>query len=360
MHGRKKLARPLTDEEHAAVEAKVDAFLKLSGKLLEARNQARAAPATVLLEQVEGQALQLQAQLLRVNPDYYTLWGHRKELLLAQLDPSAVQAGAAELPWVQGKLYPQPPAPLEPDVLATELELTSLCIQKQPKSYPAWHHRLWAVKGGGADLDAEIALTAEFLDADERNFHCWAYRMHVAAMAEIPAEAELAFTTDKIAQNFSNYSAFHYRSKLLERIGRETAANGQHPGTLARLREELQMVVQAAFTEPDDQSAWWYHRFLLAWAVRSLMDEEGKSALVEVLEGELEQLQELIDMEPNCKWARLTLADTLSRLIEILPDDAPGKAERTAEWQEVNGQLIELDPTRAAYYRALRDQRSAA
>lgn len=351
MHGRKKMERPLTAEEQAAVEAKVDAYLKLSGKLLGARNQARGNPAAAL-EQAAGQGLPLQAQLLKINPDYATLWNHRKEMLLAQANPEGAATSRA------GSGCHQPPAPLAPEVLAAELELTALCIQKQPKSYGAWHHRLWSVRGGGANLDDEIALCGEFLHADERNFHCWAYRMQVAAMAHIPAEAELTFTTEKITENFSNYSAFHYRSKLLERMDREAAAEGKDVDTLGRLRDELTIVTQAAFTEPDDQSAWWYHRFLLAWATRSLGGEAELAALREVLEGEVEQLKELIEMEPQCKWAHLTLADTLSRMIDISAAEE-GKDELVAEWEEVTGRLIELDPTRAAYYRSLQAKRAA-
>ena len=36
---------------------------------------------------------------------------------------------------------------------------------------------------------------------------------------------------------------------------------------LARARRELTMVQQAVYTEPDDQSAWWYHRFVVSWAL---------------------------------------------------------------------------------------------
>jgi hypothetical protein len=31
----------------------------------------------------------------------------------------------------------------------------------------------------------------------------------------------------------------------------------------ATIREELEMVHQAFFTEPDDQTAYWYHQFLI-------------------------------------------------------------------------------------------------
>jgi len=116
--------------------------------------------------------------------------------------------------------------------------------------------------------------------------------------------AELEFTTHRITRNFSNYSAWHYRSAALTKMhstasaasvaasttvhgddGGSTAAVGTLPisaagvagngtgGTgssrpaiipLAALRDEMALVRQAVFTEPDDQSAWFYHRWLVA------------------------------------------------------------------------------------------------
>jgi hypothetical protein len=70
-------------------------------------------------------------------------------------------------------------------------------------------------------------------------------------------ETELEFTKKKIEENFSNYSAFHQRSALLKLAGR---------GVIEELANELSTVENAVFTEPDDQSAWWYHQFLLNWA----------------------------------------------------------------------------------------------
>lgn len=79
--------------------------------------------------------------------------------------------------------------------LESELALVTECIQKNPKSYGAWHHRRWlferaAAAGagfGGAEglallLDRELLLCTKLLDADERNFHCWNYRRFIAGL----------------------------------------------------------------------------------------------------------------------------------------------------------------------------------
>jgi hypothetical protein len=92
-----------------------------------------------------------------------------------------------------------------------------------------------------------------------RNFHGWDYRRYVVQKSKIVTpQEEFAYTQSKIQQNFSNFSAWHYRSKLLplsfplediKRLDNQIA-------------NDLEFVQNAVFTEPADQSAWLYQRFL--------------------------------------------------------------------------------------------------
>ena len=59
------------------------------------------------------------------------------------------------------------------------------------------------------------------------------------------------------------------------------------------------------FTEPADQSVWWYHHFLLTWAEEST---EGTATVnydaeryAEILRAEASTLEELIEVEGRCK-----------------------------------------------------------
>jgi len=141
-----------------------------------------------------------------------------------------------------------------------EVELTQSCLGSNPKSYGAWHHRAWCLaKMSDPDWARELQLTAKFLQMDERNFHCWDYRQQVAVKAGQQPEEELAFCLERINTNFSNYSAWHSRSKLLPLA---------HPQEGLLMQEkvhhtELDLVQNAAFTDPEDSSAWLYHSWLV-------------------------------------------------------------------------------------------------
>ena len=223
MHGRLKVKTSAQQE----AEKKKERAVKLAGY--------RHAMAAILSRRSEGlkdeEQLKMTGQVLMANPDLNTLWNIRKECL-------AVVAGSEAVWWKK------------------ELELTQQCLMTNPKSYGAWHHRWFCLDQAGeaADWEREVGLCDRFLQADERNFHCWDYRQVVAVRAGRGEEAELEFSREKINENFSNYSAWHYRSKLLTSSGR-LEEKVRHA--------ELDLVQNAAFTDPEDSSAWFYHTWLL-------------------------------------------------------------------------------------------------
>lgn len=235
MHGRKRVGvPPPTAEALAATAKKVEQYKRLSAVVLHHRAQ----------RTCTAQSLELASQLLAANPDVYTLWNYVREQVLALAGlplPAGCAAGA-------GAASSAPVAALGEEafaaLVAAQLALTVAAIKRNPKSYPAWHHRRWLVEsfraGRGAagaaaaaadapaaliPLAGELALCAELLAKDERNFHCWNYRRWVASLDSGSGSAEeagalareLAFTDEKIAQNFSNYSAWHARTCLLQR-----------------------------------------------------------------------------------------------------------------------------------------------
>ncbi|KYO40687.1 geranylgeranyl transferase type-2 subunit alpha [Alligator mississippiensis] len=237
MHGRLKVK---TTEEQA--EAK---RLEREKKLHQYKATTEAIFEKRRLGQLDKEGLELTSQILGANPDFATLWNFRREIFLhleEEGSPEEMQA------LCQG-----------------ELGFLESCLRVNPKSYGTWHHRCWVLeRAPQPDWARELELCARFLESDERNFHCWDYRRFVAKRAQVPAEDELRFTDSLITRNFSNYSSWHYRSCLLPQLHPDP----QHHGRLTEdvLLRELELVQNAFFTDPNDQSAWLYHRWLLGRA----------------------------------------------------------------------------------------------
>ncbi|CAB3980814.1 Geranylgeranyl transferase type-2 subunit alpha [Paramuricea clavata] len=242
MHGRLKVRTTAEQAEAKRKERqkKLEIYLKVTNKVNAKRKNG----------ELDEEALNLTGQLLIVNPDFYSLWNYRREVL---------QHFKNERETTQLKEF-----------CVKELSFLESCLPVNPKSYSIWHHRSWIMLFmPEPDWKKELHLCNVYLSYDERNFHCWDYRRFVAKHAQVSAKEEFEFTSNKIKENFSNYSSWHYRSKLLPKI------YPAGPGDTERIEEqallkEFQLVQNAFFTDPNDQSAWFYHRWLLGRARNEL------------------------------------------------------------------------------------------
>jgi geranylgeranyl transferase type-2 subunit alpha len=136
--------------------------------------------------------------------------------------------------------------------------MSDLLLKQYPKSYWLWNHRRWVLENCPVpEWRREVEILNKMLTYDPRNFHGWDYRRYVMGQSKIslPRE-EFEFTTQKIRQNFSNFSAWHYRSKLIP-----VAFTPKEQAEI--ISKDLEFVRNAIFTEPRDQSAWLYQRYLL-------------------------------------------------------------------------------------------------
>eukprot|EP01127_Copromyxa_protea_P010456 TRINITY_DN2544_c1_g1_i1.p1 TRINITY_DN2544_c1_g1~~TRINITY_DN2544_c1_g1_i1.p1 ORF type:complete len:348 (-),score=71.12 TRINITY_DN2544_c1_g1_i1:32-1075(-) len=260
------------------------------------------------------EALKVTQRVLNMTSECYTIWNYRKKIIvqLEEISPST-----------RGQLH------------EGELSWTQQLLAAHHKSYNVWYHRQWITKRmENMDWAREIKLCNAALDRDQRNFHCWSYRRYVANTFSVPVEDELRFTMSKIEQNFSNYSAWHQRSLLLQKI----YASDPH-SLLAVLGEELELVQNAFYTSPEDQSAWFYHRWLVGMCKKYNDAEKFRS----IVEEELEKVTELAEEEPNSKWPLLTTVFLLQEL----------NTEKDELIQKID-KLKAIDPTHQNYYEYLR------
>lgn len=322
-------------------------------------------------------ALASTTTLLSLNPEYYSVWNYRREILLRRF----AEAGADG-------------AAVRTQLLAEDLALTQESMRTHPKVYWLWNHRRWCLEmlppadeahgGATAKWRKELALVDVMLTMDARNFMGWNYRRYVvselasalvgggapAFPASLSSDAlsadargtqlalaheELQYTLRKIESNFSNFSAWHYRSKLLPRVW---DAQGLDAAARAAAREEgawvthaeFALLQQAMYTDPSDQSVWLYHSWLV-----------GAAPSRATLEAQIGVIEELAALEPESKCRCVADAGCLESLarykrqLVALHGASLGAAaaERTAEAQAHLAALVRIDPLRRARYEEL-------
>jgi len=95
----------------------------------------------------------------------------------------------------------------------------------------------------------------------------------------------------------------------------------------------------------DDQSAWWYYRFIISEMMKS--EESRTDESLALLDNQCDNFRELVEAEDgNCKWGLIALQTTLLWKNETFGLDN----ESIQEYNQILDQLRELDPNRAARY----------
>ncbi|KAG9383939.1 Geranylgeranyl transferase type 2 protein [Pyrenophora tritici-repentis] len=309
----------------------------------------RGAGPVIAEKQYTVEVLGLVTTLLNENPEYYTIWNHRRRVLLSLV--------AEESP-------EQPPDKL----LQGDLQLTFSLLRKYPKCYWIWNHRDWLLRKGEALMGAEAArklwsgelqLINKMLHADSRNFHAWGYRRIVVSQIErltsseasteqkSLAESEFEYTTKMIKTNLSNFSAWHNRSQLIPRILRDRNADAK--ARRAFLNSELSLICEAINTDPFDQSIWFYHQYLLSVLSDScpqdqlIVQDLTNGERQQYYEHEMEYIREILEDEADCKW----IYEALLGLAEAYMDVESGTGSFTTRDMRLwLNELKRLDPLR--------------
>jgi len=311
MHGRLKVRTTAEQQEQKRKERakKLAIYRSVTDKIFTKRENG----------ELDDEMLELTGKVLAENPDIYTFWNVRKETLL--------------------KIKIERPDEVD-SYVSKELDLTQHCIRVNSKSYNSWFQRSWVLDlVQQIDYQKELALCDKCLDLDDRNFHCWDYRRTVVAKSGTTAEDELKFSTLRISNNFSNYSSWHYRSKILPRI--YPSSNKEMQIDIQKLTEECNLVQNAIFTDPNDQSPWFYQRWLLFSDIEN-ESLEGKKNLLPIMSNELEACQQLYELEPRNKWVIFQMCELLWRINSV---------ENQSRILQLIDALCEIDPLRKRFYK---------
>ena len=178
----------------------------------------------------------MTSKLLKWNPEYYTIWNHRR-LVLRQHFGHAISPDSDDDSSRNHETII--------DLVSGDLAFLIPLLRKFPKCYWIWKYRLWLLEESTRLLPAsearifwqqELALAGKMLTLDSRNFQGWGYRRTIVSALESIAlqaegsttpmtEAEFEYTTKMINSNLSNFSAWHNRSKVIPRLLDERGAD---------------------------------------------------------------------------------------------------------------------------------------
>ncbi|KAF1963123.1 protein prenylyltransferase [Byssothecium circinans] len=319
--------------------------------------------AKIAERQYTVEVLGLVTKLLTENPEYYTIWNHRRRVLNALFSTAVGEGDTAHSPG---------------ELIQGDLLLTFTLLRKFPKCYWIWNHRNWLLHKGESELGVgasanmwagELQLVSKMLHADSRNFHAWSYRRYVVEQLErLPApvhdtlgksltESEFDYTTKMIKTNLSNFSAWHNRSKLIPRLLNERNADSKARRTL--LDSELALICEAINTDPFDQSIWFYHQYLMSTLSPSCPPEDlivldlDNSDRQKYYEHEMEYIREILEDESDCKWIYEALLHLAPAYLEVEAETKTFSTKDMISWLE---ELKRLDPLRKGRWRDLAER----
>ncbi|KAM5440529.1 Rab geranylgeranyltransferase [Microsporum canis] len=328
---------------------------------LKAIKEYQALDKLVLQKKVEGDfskgAFDKTSELLLKNAEYYTIWNYRRIILQSMFleRPESTQA--------QSEDHVR-------ELIQHDLGFLVPLLQKNPKCYWIWNHRLWLLQQATELLEGavsrkfwetELGLVGKMLNRDGRNFHGWGYRRAVVdALESIPNEPsepsvsespksmtqdELDYTMKMIGTNLSNFSAWHSRSKLILKVLDESAADDEKRKSM--LDSELGLV-HRALIDPYDQSIWFYHQNLMCTcdmelASQTMAPNLADSDRLKYLRQEIEAIEDILEDTNDCKWIYQALI-TYTLLVAKI-----NKQVDTVQQQRISGwltELMRLDPLR--------------
>lgn len=310
------------------------------------------------------------SELLSSNPEYYTAWNYRRQVLQYQFS----QAGDSDDETAAHSIS---------ELIINDLHFLIPLLRSFPKCYWIWNYRLWLLDEARRLLplpearqiwQQELALVGKMLTLDSRNFHGWGYRRFVvetlkelgtAEEATSMTQKEFEYAKKMIGANLSNFSAWHYRTKLIQSLLDEQSASDDDRkrmlddgwsslshrsltyANLGYFSLELSLIHQA-FIDPYDQSLWFYHQNLMSvfdpsMAGRTLAPNLSSSDRLEYIRNEIEEVQEMLDGAEDCKYIYQALIECTLLASKVEGSLSSKDRDQILSWLS---ELKKLDPLR--------------
>lgn len=302
--------------------------------------------------------MQLTSRLLGQNPEYYTIWNYRRIILQdvfakelnsgndAALGTSA-ESNDAQAAQEAGLTLAQQEISL---LIKEDLQFLIPLLKQFPKCYWIWNHRSWLLSTATSHLptsttaqlwQAESGLVSKMLALDSRNFHGWGYRRTVVAEIErlsgqSTAESEFEYTTKMIQTNLSNFSAWHYRSQLIPRLLSERDAGSEERTKF--LDDEFELITRALYTDPYDQSLWFYHQYLMSTLdlsnkqSSSILDPCSNAERIHYLEQEIDSVKDMLEGAEDCKYIYQALLEYSKRYLDVEAGNEKITTKEMTDW----------------------------
>lgn len=287
--------------------------------------------------------------ILLLNPELYTIWNYRREILLEIFKAINIDEIS--------------------NILTQDLQLLLKLLKSYPKVYWIWNHRRWCLfelmSINKVDWNFEFNIVSKLLELDARNFHGWQYRRFVVEnmkkgetiekLIDINIK-EFNYTTSKINSNLSNFSAWHNRSRLIPEL---YDLKVQNPPTLLG---ELDLVKTGMYMDSDDTSIWLYLYWLLTnpFFINNLSNQE----YLTILNDQLSIVQELNELEKSDNFDNLDNSWCLKTIIllkSLISKNKEPQLTNDIEPSLTNdiklhlNTLIKIDPLRKGRYQDMLD-----
>lgn len=116
---------------------------------------------------------------------------------------------------------------------------------------------------------------------------------------------------------------------------------------LSFLMQEIEYATTAIYTDPDDQSAWLYHQWLIMHP-QEVAPGISSTEVAKMLTDQVKSIAELFEVEPDCKNCMFFLATYLFHCKKTVGIEVPAAGITCTD---LIGKLQQVDPMRKRMYK---------